>query len=419
MPFPQQIYLLSDYIIQKNDNDINKKLNNVEKNLKENQYYFALHELEDLILQDGTNEKYNYKFLSMILDHYDDIINQIQSIKPEMQLNEEEDENRERAKIDVKKYNFFYFLNCFDKYEVSLNNKRLNIIYNKKRKFNQKVIEKYPDLKEDYMQLIKDIDNSDNKISADEIFDKIKYMNLKIAEDDKYKLFYIYKYLDVNLIKNNKVFEYLENDVSYLNQFSFGQLNQLGIPIGYSNNSILHYRYLFLNIKNKIRERIGIFNMNKIDDNNKIEINNNIIKDDNNKIENNNNINTDKKNNKKKNLNIKLQKNNKNVKKSDKIKENYNKKQKIEGPIKFVFKTFKSIFSNITKSRLEFFKYFVFIFVNIIFEGENDISDIYNEEFSLLHSYFQILCEQFYNNNQINKSLSTIYKSTKKKKNKG
>ena len=88
MSFPQQIYLLSDYKIHKNDDDINKKLDNVEKNLKENQYYFALLELEDLILQDGTNEKYNYKFLSMILDHYDDIINQIQSIKPEMQLNE-------------------------------------------------------------------------------------------------------------------------------------------------------------------------------------------------------------------------------------------------------------------------------------------------------------------------------------------
>ena len=44
MSFPQQIYLLSDYKIQKNDDDINEKLNNVERNLKENQYYFALHD---------------------------------------------------------------------------------------------------------------------------------------------------------------------------------------------------------------------------------------------------------------------------------------------------------------------------------------------------------------------------------------
>ena len=378
----QPIYLLSDYKIDENEPKMISQINYIKSLEEKGQYYFAFHALEELIMQDGTNEKYNYKFLNMILDYYDKILEQIKKIDQNIQLNEEEDDKEKKAQIDAKNYNFFYFRDCFDKYEVSLNNKQINIIYNKKKKYNKKVIEKYPYLNEDYTKLINNIENPVNKILADEIFDKIEYLNLKITDDNNYKLLYIYKFLDIDLIENNKVFEYLEKDIYYLNQFSFGYFNKLGIPIGYSNNSNLEYRYLFLLIKNKIKENIKQYE------------NDNIEEDNNNKIE----------------------KNNKKLEDNNELQENYNKMQEREEPIKFVFKTFKFIFSNIKTNRLEFFKYFAFIFLNIIFEGENDISDIYNDEMTLLQSYFQILCEQFSITSQINESLSSYYEKVKNKK---
>jgi len=442
----KKIYLLSEYKIKDKNKQTKTKLNSVEKFKEQRQYYNAFHELEDLILMDGTNKKYNNIFLNMILDYYDEIINQIQAIKPGNELNEEEEEEKNlgKAKADAKDYDFSYFRDCFEKYEVSLDHDKLILINNKKRVFNEKVIEKYPDLKEDYLKLIKVIDNPENKMSADDVYENINNLNERILDNNNYyRLFYIYKYVDVNLIKKNELFKYLQSDVSYLNQFSFGLLNKLGIPIGYSNNSNLENRYLCLLIKNKIREMIEIYednkleNINKLKDNNNIKVDNNKEKDDNkmeknNKIEDNNNKN--KKEHKKEDNNKidnnnkiidnskslkdsnKLQKNNKNIKKNDKIHDNYNKKKEREELIKFVFETFKDIFSSIKKDNLKLFKYFAFIFVNIIFEPENDISKIYKNNYTLLYSYFQRLCEQFSDKRQVNESLTFHYENTEKKK---
>ena len=60
---------------------------------------------------------------------------------------------------------------------------------------------------------------------------------------------------------NKKIFDLILKDRFYLNRYSFGHFDELGIPIGFSDNSILKYRYLFLLIKNKIIE-IDTYNKN-------------------------------------------------------------------------------------------------------------------------------------------------------------
>ena len=429
-----KVILLSEYRIDENDKKMSKTLKEVDELIKKKEYYFAIYQLDNLILQDGTNAKYNYKFLHMTLAHYDDIIKRIRDFTSEISLKEENEEELikyKKAIKDANKYNFNYFRDCFDRYEVSLNKKQLDTIYDEKKKFNMRVMKDYPKLNKIYMQLIKEIESKENKLSADDIYDKIKNINEKIPEEKDRKLFYLYKYLDIRLIEESKIFEYLSKDKFYLNQFSFGLFNDLGIPIGYSDNSTLQYRYLFLLIKNKINELEENNNKNKKAPNN--DKDNNIKEESKNKIKENKKEEKEKKlfektdkkeeneekkgekkvNKKGKKEKMKTEKDNKKIEKEDnRIEEQIEKDTSIE----FVFSTFYHIFLTIENKRLEYLKYFVFLFLYIFFKGTNNIVKIYKDEARLLFSYFQILCGQFSIKEELNKNLKTLYENISYKK---
>ena len=127
----KKIILLSEYKIDENDKKISKTLKEIDELIKKKEYYFAVYQLDNLILQDGTNANYNYKLLSMILAHYDDIVKRIASLTSEMPLKEENEEflkKYKKAIKDANKYTFNYFRDCFDRYEVSLDKKQLDTI---------------------------------------------------------------------------------------------------------------------------------------------------------------------------------------------------------------------------------------------------------------------------------------------------
>ena len=453
----RDVYLLSDYRISETDKTMKSIIEKVNEFEKKKKFYFALYYLENLILQDGTNEKYTYRFLNLILDHYDDILKDIKCFPSEIQLKEEEEDNNEdkNAINDAKNYNFFYFRDCFDKYEVSLNQHQLKIICEKKKKHNNKIIKIFPELNQVYLKLINDIESEESKISADEIYFTIKNLNEKIPDQNESKLFYIYKYLDIELINNNKIFKYLSEDKFYLNQFSFGHFNKLGIPIGYSKNEVLKYRYLFLLLKKKI---------NNIEEQKQIEIQKKIIEEDKNKkVENEKkseeNDKVEEKEEKINEIDNKMEENDEKINEIDnkieekeekineidnKIEENDEKineidnkieekdiniieeknkkktiKKKIEEEdksIEFVFSTFKTIFMDIKKNRFEFIKYFVLIFINVIFEGNNNIAEIYKNGAVVSFSYFRILCEQFHVIDNKNAYLISLYEELQNKK---
>lgn len=344
----KEAYLLSEYKIDEKDKNMKIKINKFKAFKKKGVLYSALYELENLILQDGTSEKYNNIFLNFIIDNFEDLLKEINKLKSIL-LKEEDYENYNPDSIrDLNKYDFYYLRECFDKYEITLNNQHLKIIFNKKKIYNENVIKNNPKIKKEYNNLVKNIDSNDDKISADNIHIIINNLNEKIKTDCK--LLYLYKYLDCNLINNNKIFEHLAKDKLYLNLFNFGLFNNLGIPIGYSNNTNLLYRYLFLLIKNKVNEN---------------EIN---FKNDDNKV------------------------------------------------TSFVFETFKNIFSNIKKDRFKFIKYFVFVFVYIIFERPIQLNKIYNDKIQLSRSYFNTLCDQFLFQEKINENLISNYEKIGEKK---
>ena len=245
----EQIKIIST----RNSSDIDNILKEIEGLEKKREYYYALYKLEKFIITDGTIEKLNDKFLNLILDHYDEIMNQIKNFSS-INLDESEEKMNEDAIGNAKSYNFYYFRDCFDKYEFTLGQSGLNKILDKKKKHNNKIIEKYPLLKEEYSCLISQIENKEDPPSADTIYEAINKLNESIISDDDTKLFYIYEYLDVDLIISNKIFDLICNNRFYLNRYSFGTFWELGIPIGFSNNNILKYRYIFLLIKNKILE---------------------------------------------------------------------------------------------------------------------------------------------------------------------
>ena len=350
----KEICLLSEYKINEKDEEIKSKIKEVNNLEKGRHYYLAIYTLESLILQDGTDAKFNFIFLNLILDHYDELFKDLKNFTSGIQLDEDFQLKYEDAINDSNKYNFNYFRDCFDKYEVSLNQEQLKVISIKKSKHNLKIITQFPSLKEEYLKLIKDLENVEKIVSAQKIYDIIQELNSKIPKENESRLFYIYKYLDINLIENNKIFELIEKNKFFLNQFSFGFFNNLGIPIGYSDNWNLKLRYLFLLIKNKIND-----------------------------------------------IDIKKKK----TKKST--------KEKKDLSIEFVFKTFKDIFSNINSNRFEFLSYFTLIFLYIIFEGKYNVERVYNDEAKLVFSLFQILCEQFSFNNKINYALKSLYEQLK------
>lgn len=242
------------------DTKIKNLLVEIEELEKNKKYYYALYKLENLIRKDGTIEKLNDKFLNLILDHYEDIMDQIKNSSG-IKLDESEEKMNEEALGDIKIFNFYYFRDCFDRYEVTLSQQKLENISKKKKIHNKKIIEKYPSIRDEYLDLIAQIENKEVSISADTIYETIKRLNESIISEDDTKLFYIYKYLDVSLIMNNKIFDLILQDRFYLNRYSFGFLDELGIPIGFSENITLKYRYIFSLIKDKIIE-IDIYNKN-------------------------------------------------------------------------------------------------------------------------------------------------------------
>ena len=169
-------------------------------------------------------------------------------------------------------------------------------------KYNESIINKTKDKKimKNYSDFLDEIKENKN-ISSIYIYETINDFNKKIIDKD-YKLFNLYDYIDCDNITNGKLFEYLENNMFYLNKYYFPSFENLGIPIGYSNNNNIIYRYLFKIIKDKIDEKKDEF------------------------------------------LNSK-------------------------DAIILVFKSFKEIFDSIKKENIiDFIKYFIFIFANVIFD---------------------------------------------------
>ena len=470
------------------DTKIKNLLVEIEELEKNKKYYYALNKLDNLIQKDGTIEKLNDKFLNLILDHYEDIMDQIKNSSG-IKLDESEEKMNEEALGDIKIYNFYYFRDCFDRYEVTLSQQKLENISNKKKIHNKKIIEKYPSIRDEYLDLIAQIENKEVSISADTIYDTIKKLNESIISEDDTKLFYIYKYLDVSLIMNNKIFDLILQDRFYLNRYSFGFLDELGIPIGFSENITLKYRYIFSLIKDKIIE-IDIYNKNNKNHINKKlkkkkgkkkrrkakieEVNEekkeediknkkegdkkDMEKDKKDKIKEDKEVKKeeDKEEKKEEDIKDKIEEDNEEKKEEDikdkkegdkkgieedtkdKIEEDIKEKKeedikdmeedtkekkeedKKKKDIEFVFKTFKDIFSKFEKNKLnlfEYFKYFALLFNNVMFEGENSITEIYEDSTCVASSYFRILCEQFslYDKN-VDDWLKKFYESTKKKK---
>ena len=91
------------------------------------------------------------------------------------------------------------------------------------------------------------------------------------------------------------------------------------------------------------------------------------------------------------------------------IKNKINEKKKIieksNDALTFIFNIFKNIFYNIKENREEFVKYFVFNFVYIIFESEFSIINMYINNFKNIPLNFQIICNQFLVNEQIDINL--------------
>ena len=320
---------------------------------KEREYFRALYYLEDKLLENGTNQNYCNTFLNYILDFLTDIMNDINNKKNQHKniSKTTKDKTKDNSYLkDIYFCNFYYLRNCFDKYESCLNIEQLKIIKSKKMMHNQRIININKDLKKPYNELIKKITREDKyiPITAEEIYETINNFNEQIKGE--LKLFYIYSYLDCNLIENNKIFDYLEEEVSYLDQFYFGGFDVFGIPIGFSKNNNLIYRYLFSIIKNKINEKF-------------------------------------------------------------KQKKNEEKKK---NAMKYVFNEFKTIFHNRKTKRLEFIKYFVFIFVNVILDVHDSI--IYTFNFNDIPLYFQCLCNQFLDKDIINVNNLEIFENKTKQK---
>ena len=208
-------------------------------------------------MQDGTSQEYNGIFLDFIIDNLEQLLNEIEILKLKDTSKEIISFDELKPLNDIIKYDFFYFRDCFDKYEVSLNQAQLKNIFQKKLKYNNGIIQKFPILNQEYSKLVNDICMINKNISADYIYKTINHLNEKLEKLDskkESKLLNLYIYLDCDLILNNNVFDFLINDKFYLNKFSFGLFHNLGIPIGYSNNQILILRYLFLILKKKIIE---------------------------------------------------------------------------------------------------------------------------------------------------------------------
>ena len=345
-----EVYILSEFKIDDTDEKMKQSIDNFYKLQNKREYYKALYNLENLLLQDGTCEKYNNIFLNFIIDNIKNLIEDIKIKKNEkktiISLDEQDPIN------DIEKYDFYYLRDCFDKYEIALNYKQLNILNQKKMKYNESIINKTKDkiIMKNYSDFLNEIKENKN-ISSNYIYETINDFNKKIIDKD-YKLFNLYDYIDCDNITNGKLFEYLENNMFYLNKYYFPSFENLGIPIGYSNNNNIIYRYLFKIIKDKIDEKKDEFL------------------------------------------------NSKNV-------------------IILVFKSFKEIFYSIKKENIiDFIKYFIFIFANVIFDIQDSKNIIQRYKYGNIPIYFKHLCNQFLDNDIIDENIYSIYKKEKLKINK-
>ena len=350
----KKVHLLSEYIIDEKDKKMSSIINTFNKYQKEGEYYQAIFHLENLLLQDGTSQKYNYIFLKYIITNIENLIKDINEKQKEKKKKIKKlgiyifKENKDLAYLnEVDKYDFYYLRDCFDKYEIALDNQQLKEIYEEKLDYNKKIIMKENNsLKQKYSKFTQKILTKGNFVSPNEIYETINEFN-KIIKNKDYKLFYLYKYLDCKIIEKNLIFEYLEKDIFYLNQFYFPKFDGLGIPIGYCDNINIKYRYIFSILKNKIIQ-------NEID----------------------------------------FQKENK--------------------AIKFIFQAFKNIFQKIKKNKIDFIKYFSFLFANVIFDVERNI--IFTYRFQEIPLYFKNICNQFIDKDEIDKNSLSIFHNDKNNK---
>ena len=341
-----KVYYLPEFKIDETDEEMKEIIDSFNQLKNEGKYFEALYKLESLILQDGTNKKYNYIFLEYILNNIKSLIKQIGIYKG---LIKKKGINyiKEKAFLkDVKKYNFYYFRNCFDKYEISLDNDQLMDIQIKKMEYNEEIIKKEnKSLQKQYREFLDKLKDVKNFVSAEEVYKTINDINEKI-KNKNYKLFYLYRYLDCKLIENNTIFKYLEENIFYLNQFYFAEFGNLGIAIGYCDNINLLYRYLFMEIK-------------------------------------------------------------------DKIKENEDKFSEKKDIIKYIFQTFESLLATLKEKKIEFLRYFIFSFVNVIFDIGKNI--LFSYQFSQIPLYFKIICNQFLSEDTIKNKLLSKFKYNKPK----
>ena len=90
------------------------------------------------------------------------------------------------------------------------------------------------------------------------------------------------------------------------------------------------------------------------------------------------------------------------------------KKEEVKKAIAFIFNKFKTIFYNRKTNRLEFIKYFVFLFDNVIFDVHDSI--IYTFEFNDIPLYFQCLYNQFLDKDDIDINELKIFENKTKQK---
>ena len=63
-----KVYYLPEFKIDETDDEMKEIIDSFNQLKNEGKYFEALYKLESLILQDGTNKKYNYIFLEYILN---------------------------------------------------------------------------------------------------------------------------------------------------------------------------------------------------------------------------------------------------------------------------------------------------------------------------------------------------------------
>ena len=161
--------MLYENKIDEDNKEMSDLINSFYKYWKKNEYYKAFYSLENLILRDGTSQKYNYIFLDYIISHFKELVEDIKKVKNEQKQKEniflyKEDKTMENLN-DLDKYDFYYLSNYSDKYEITLDNLELEKLHNKKIKYNKKIMADEDEfLNQEYDNFIKIISIEGNMI---------------------------------------------------------------------------------------------------------------------------------------------------------------------------------------------------------------------------------------------------------------